>query len=70
MGAVSSIHLNVSRALRMRMPAKPKKTLVPEPPQPPTKTVIDIAPPMANGPTADIDSNRGAADPTETRGSY
>ena len=44
--AVSSIHSNVSRALRVRMPTKPMKTLVPSPPQPPTDTVIDFAPPM------------------------
>ena len=29
MSAVSSIHSNVSRALPVRMPTKPKKTLIP-----------------------------------------
>ena len=47
MSAVSSIHSNVSRALRVRMPTKPKKTLVPAPPKPPSENVIDFAPPMA-----------------------
>ena len=46
MSAVSSIHSNVSRALRVRMPTKSKKTLVPVPPQPPNEMVIDFAPPM------------------------
>ena len=44
--AVSSIHSNVTRALRIRMPVKPKKTVVPVPPQPPTESVTDFAPPM------------------------
>ena len=44
MSAVYSIHSNVSRALRVRMPTKPNKTLVPATPQPPTETVIDFAP--------------------------
>ena len=44
--AVSSIHSNVTRALRVRMPVKPKKTLVPAPPQPPKESVTDFAPPM------------------------
>ena len=44
--AVSSIHSNVTRALRVRMRVKPKKTLVPAPPQPPTKSVTNFAPPM------------------------
>ena len=35
---------NVSRALRVRMPTKPKKTIVPAPPQPPTELVTDFAP--------------------------
>ena len=35
--AVSSIHYIVSRALRVRMPTKPKKTIIPAPPQPPLK---------------------------------
>ena len=46
MSAVSSIHPNVSRALRKRMPTKPKKTLVLAPPQPPTETVIDFSMPI------------------------
>ena len=46
MSAVLSIHSNVSRALRVRMPTKPKKTIVSAPPQPPTETVTDFAPPM------------------------
>ena len=46
MSAVSSIHSNISRALRVRLPTTPKKTLVHSPPQPPTETVIDFAPPM------------------------
>ena len=41
--AVSSIHSNVTRALRVRMPVKPKKTLEPAPP---TESVSDFAPPM------------------------
>ena len=44
--AVSSIHSNVTRALPVRMPVKPKKTLVPAPPQPPTESLIDLAPPF------------------------
>ena len=47
LSTVSSIHSNVSRALRVRMPAKPEKAFVPAPPQPPTETVINFAPPMA-----------------------
>ena len=43
MSCVSSIHFNVSRALRMRMPTKPKKTTVPASPQPTTETVTDFA---------------------------
>ena len=46
MSAVSPIHSNVSRALRVRMPTKPKKTMVPAPLQPPAEAVIDFAPPM------------------------
>ena len=46
MSAVSSIHSNVSRALRVRMPTKPNKTIVPAPPQPPRETVTNFAPPM------------------------
>ena len=36
MSVVSSLHSNVSRVLRVCMPTKPKKTIVPAPPQPPT----------------------------------
>ena len=43
--AVSSIHSNATRALRVRMPVKPKKTLVPAPPRPPTKSVTELEPP-------------------------
>ena len=45
--AVSSIHSNVTRALRVRMPVKPKKTLVPAPPEPPTESVVKFPPPIA-----------------------
>ena len=44
--AVSSIHSNVTRALPVRMQVKPKQTVVPAPPQPPTESVTDFAPPM------------------------
>ena len=47
MSALSSIHSNVSRALRVRMPTKGKKIFVPAPPQQPTETVTEFAPPMA-----------------------
>ena len=47
MSAVSSIHSNVTRALRVRIPVKPKKSLVPAPPQPPTESVVDFAPLIA-----------------------
>ena len=43
---VSCIHSNVSRALRVRMPNKPKKTVVPAPPKPPSETTTDFALPM------------------------
>ena len=46
MNCVSYIHSYVSRALQVRMPTKPEKTVVPAPPQPPTETVTDFAPPM------------------------
>ena len=46
MSAVSFIHLNISRALRVRLPTKPKKTIVHAPPQRPTETMTDFAPPM------------------------
>ena len=44
--AVSSIHSNVTRALRVRMPTKPKRTDITAPPQPPTEDICDFAPPM------------------------
>ena len=43
---VSSIHSNVLRALPVRMPNKPKKTVVPAPPMPPAETTSDFALPM------------------------
>ena len=45
--AVSSIHSNVTRALRVRMPTKPRRTVVPAPPQPPSENLSDFAPLMA-----------------------
>ena len=47
MSAVSSIHSNVTRALRVRMPVKPNKSLVPAPPQPSTESVVDFSPLIA-----------------------
>ena len=44
--AVSTIHSNVTRALRVRMPTKPKRIVVPAPPQPPSENLCDLAPPM------------------------
>ena len=44
--AVSSIHSNVTRALKVRMPIKPKRIAVPAPPQPPSENLSDSAPPM------------------------
>ena len=44
--AVSSIHSNVTRALRVRMPTKPKRTVITLPPQPTTADMGDLAPPM------------------------
>ena len=44
--AVSPIHSNLTRALRVRMPIKPKKTVVPAPPQLPSENFSDSAPPM------------------------
>ena len=44
--AVSSIHSNVTRELKVRMPTKPTKTVVPAPPQPPYKNLSDTAPPI------------------------
>ena len=44
--AVSSIHLNVTRALRVRMPTKPKRTVITAPPKPPAEVTNDFAVPM------------------------
>ena len=44
--AVSSILSNVTRALRVRMPTKPKRSVVPAPPQPPSEVLSVFAPPM------------------------
>ena len=44
--AVSSIHSNVTWALRVRMPTKPKRTVVPAPPQPASENLRDFALPM------------------------
>ena len=44
--AVSLIHSNVTRALRVRMPTKPKRSVEPVPPQPPIEILCDFAPPM------------------------
>ena len=44
--AVSCIHSNFARALRVRVPTKPKWTVVPAPPQPPSENLNDFAPPM------------------------
>ena len=44
--AVSSIHSNVTRALRVRMPTKPRRIVITAPPQPPTADMGDFAPPM------------------------
>ena len=42
--AVSSIHSNVTRALRVRMPVKPKRALVPA--QELSENATDFAPPL------------------------
>ena len=44
--AVSSIHSNVTRALRVRMPVKPEKTSVPTPPLTTTESVTNFSQPM------------------------
>ena len=44
--AVSSIHSNFTRALRVRMPTKHKRSVVPAPPQPPSEILSDFAPPI------------------------
>ena len=43
---VSSIHSNVTRALRVRMPTKPKRTVITAPPKPAAEVTSDIAVPM------------------------
>ena len=43
---VSSIHSNVTRALRVRMPTKPKKQQSTAPPNQPTESSNDLAVPM------------------------
>ena len=43
---VSSIHSNVTRALRVRMPTKPKRSIITAPPKQPTETRSDFAVPM------------------------
>ena len=44
--AVSSIHSNVTRALRVRMPTKTKRTVITAPPKPPAEVTSDFAVPM------------------------
>ena len=44
--AVSSIHSNVTRALRVRMPKKQKGTVITAPPKPPAEVTSDFAVPM------------------------
>ena len=44
--AVSSIQSNVTRALRVRMPTKPKRTVLTAPPKPPAEVTSDFAVPM------------------------
>ena len=44
--AVSSVHLNVTRALRVRMPTKPKRTVITAPPKQPVEVTCDFVPPM------------------------
>ena len=43
---VSSIHSNVTRALRVRMTTKPKQTVITAPPKQPVEVTCDFAPPM------------------------
>ena len=52
---VSSIHSNVSRALRMRLPTKPKKIVITAPPKPPSETT-DFALPMTLPKTSIVNS--------------
>ena len=44
--AVSSIHSNVTRALRVQMPSKPKRTVIAAPPKPPAELTSDFAVPL------------------------
>ena len=44
--AVSSIHSNLTRALRVRMPTKPKRIVITAPPKPPAEVTSDFAVPM------------------------
>ena len=44
--AFSSIHSNVTWALRVRMPTKPKRTVITAPPKPPAEVTSDFAVPM------------------------
>ena len=43
---ISSIHSNVTRALRVRMPTKPKRSVITAPPKQPAETRSDFAVPM------------------------
>ena len=43
---VSSIHSNVTRALRVRMSTKPKRRVITAPPKPPAEVTSDFAVPM------------------------
>ena len=43
---ISLTHSNVSQALRVRMPTKPKKLIVPAPPKQPTHSTSEFAPPF------------------------
>ena len=45
-GVVSSIHSNVTRALKVRMTTKPKQTVITAPPKQPVEVTCDFAPPM------------------------
>ena len=45
-GTVSSIHSNVTRALRVRMPTKPERSLITAPPKQPAEIRNDFAVPM------------------------
>ena len=44
--AVSTFHSYATRALKVRTPIKPKKTIVPAPPQTPSENLSDSAPPI------------------------